>query len=588
MIYYLETGIKDYSKWPTLSYSVKKPECESIKSTLKFFYDHLKSVEVEKCKNSVPKLFLAGMDEEALWQQLELQNNFTVDKLLETTSNFLAMKYDTLKFDYHIDGEGNEDEAQDAGEPEGDDEEAGWDDQEDDDEELDGDDLEREDGEEGDDIDEEEGDHIDEATEDPDSDGEDEEDGKHKGRGKRENLDDDFFKLKELNKFLDEEDRKEMNKSKKKQQDEDDEDGIDLFQDLDEEDEDEDGAADLKYSDFFEKPGAKNKKKHSQFRDDFGEDGDDDDEEGDGDPSRRRVQFNLSQNEEFSDQEQAKGDVSEEDLDPDDPKSSNEERQERLKKRIERLEQKAIGDKPWQLKGEVKGSSRPENSLLEEYLEFDSATRPAPLITEETTRRLDDIILQRIKDKAFDDVERKVRPSDNNTEFRKQLILDQAKSKESLSQIYEKDYMDKVDAQKEKDSNVLEEESLVKKEIREKMRQLMAKLDALSNYHFTAKPSAPEIKIITNTQAIDMEEAAPVAVSDATLLAPEEVKRPTKGDIIGRTERTATDKNRERRRKKMKQRISSAKETDSGKTTLEKVTKARNVQKVINREDQIE
>lgn len=536
-------------------------------------------MEVEKCKNSVPKLFLAGMDEEALWQQLELQNNFTVDKLLETTSNFLAMKYDSLKFDYHVEGESSEDE----GEPEEEGEEAGWDDQEEDDEELDGADLEV--GEE----DEEEGDNMDDSkVEDADSDQEEQEEGKHKGRGRKVDLDDDFFKLKELNKFLDEEDRKEMNKSKKKNQDDDDdEDGIDLFQDLDEDDEDEDGAVDLKYADFFEKPGAKNKKSTNQFQDDFGEDEDgpdfNEEEEGDSEPSRRRVQFNLSQNEEFSDQEEEA--ASDEELDPDDPKSSNEERQERLKKRIERMEQKAIGDKPWQLKGEVKGSSRPENSLLEEYLEFDSATRPAPLITEETTRRLDDIILQRIKDKAYDDVERKVRPSDNNTEFRKQLILDQAKSKESLSQIYEKDYMEKVDAQKEKDSNVLEEESLVKKEIREKMRQLMAKLDALSNYHFTAKPAAPEIKIITNTQAIEMEEAAPVAVSEATLLAPEEVKRPTKGDIFGRTERTATDKNRERRRKKLKQRISAAKETETGKATLEKVTKARNVQKVRNVED---
>ena len=57
-------------------------------------------------------------------------------------------------------------------------------------------------------------------------------------------------------------------------------------------------------------------------------------------------------------------------------KSSYEIRQERLQAKIKKLEEEALSDKPWQLKGEISGESRPENALLEEALEFDLTHRP--------------------------------------------------------------------------------------------------------------------------------------------------------------------------------------------------------------------
>lgn len=34
-----------------------------------------------------------------------------------------------------------------------------------------------------------------------------------------------------------------------------------------------------------------------------------------------------------------------------------------------------LNPKPWQLTGEIDGQKRPENSLLEEYLQYDRTTR---------------------------------------------------------------------------------------------------------------------------------------------------------------------------------------------------------------------
>ncbi|KAG5684917.1 hypothetical protein PVAND_014125 [Polypedilum vanderplanki] len=349
-----------------------------------------------------------------------------------------------------------------------------------------------------------------------------------KKKVKKSIVDDKFFKLSEMEEFLIDQDRKEMGQSKS-------DDDIDYFAP----DNDEINLQEsLKYSDFF-------------------------------DP----VHDDQNESDEQSE--------SEEEQENEGPKSSYEIRQERLKKKIQKMEENMLEEKSWQMKGEVKATSRPQNSLLEEILEFDSTTRPAPIITEKVSVQLEDIIKQRIKDKAFDDVERKIKPSDIQYEYKKQLVLNQEKSKQSLSQIYEKEYLKEIEKNNPNAEDVEEEEPKEHKEIRAELKDLFEKLDMLSNFHYTPRPAQPELKIITNLPTIAIEEVAPVNVGNATMLAPEEIKsKPRGGTIIGVNERTKTDKNRDRRHKKAFQRDKFSKQSHKNEGIVNKVMKSRNVEKM--------
>lgn len=46
-----------------------------------------------------------------------------------------------------------------------------------------------------------------------------------------------------------------------------------------------------------------------------------------------------------------------------------------MSEKIEELEKAALGEKPWQLSGEVTAQTRPENSMLEEHVEFEQTSR---------------------------------------------------------------------------------------------------------------------------------------------------------------------------------------------------------------------
>ncbi|KAJ1897541.1 U3 snoRNP protein [Kickxella alabastrina] len=405
-------------------------------------------------------------------------------------------------------------------------------------------------------------------------------------------LDDEFFSVAEMERFADEADEEDMRdrailagdypkpKHGEKEDDdessESDEDDIDLFQDLDKQqgfnddgsDMDDDDESDeegvrpdeMKYADFFLPPkdskrgvARASREKHAKrVKFDPKAVGSDDDE---------KDQSKGSDNDEAKVASARKSNLFDDDDDEDEEddvannKSEFEKRQEKLQGLISKLEDEAVEKKDWTMIGEVNSATRPKNSLLGEDLEFDHVQKPVPVVTQEATQTLEDIIKRRIISEQWDDVERKkdiqakpFRPS----EF---IELNDKASKKSLAEVYEEDYLAKKagdDYVPENDAKVTESH----KEVDNQFRDLFAQLDALSHFHFAPRPATVDIEIRTNAPALHMEEKLPVNMSQAAQLAPEEIYEKSQGrngrtgDLMGETEMTREDRNTRRLRKK--------------------------------------
>lgn len=166
--------------------------------------------------------------------------------------------------------------------------------------------------------------------------------------------------------------------------------------------------------------------------------------------------------------------------------STHEKRMAALKRQILELETENVGPKDWVLMGEADSRSRPQNSLLEEDLEFDRVMKAIPVITEEVVKSLEERIKTRILENRFDDVVR-IRPLDDKPFLPSRFFdLKDTKSTQSLAQIYEDEYVaaqtDGV-AGDDRDGKLKKEHE----EIEKLWESISYKLDALCNTHFTPK-----------------------------------------------------------------------------------------------------
>jgi U3 small nucleolar RNA-associated protein MPP10 len=80
------------------------------------------------------------------------------------------------------------------------------------------------------------------------------------------------------------------------------------------------------------------------------------------------------------------------------PQSEYEKFMAKMKADIGELEAEAVAPKQWHMAGEASARQRPESALLETHLEFETAAKVAPPITEESTAELETLIKRRCRD----------------------------------------------------------------------------------------------------------------------------------------------------------------------------------------------
>ncbi|KIM48170.1 hypothetical protein M413DRAFT_439891 [Hebeloma cylindrosporum] len=441
-------------------------------------------------------------------------------------------------------------------------------------------------------------------------------------------LDDDFFNLAEFNADTERAESKSASRGRLAGDDdsEDDENAIDFFASVDPaanfDEDDLENEGELFYRDFFEPPSRSSsttspkktkavnssqvrfheevrvKKikptgKNRPLRDDSIEEGDDDDdEEEDEDEDEHGPTFDDQDSEDDDDDDselhededdedvesniatiqRLKNDLFAEEEEEANDMTTHERRMAALREQITELEAENVAPKEWVLMGEAGTRQRPQNSLLEEDLEFDRVMKAVPVTTEESVKSLEEVIKSRILEGRFDDVVR-IRPLEDKPFLpSKFLELQDTKSKDSLAQIYENEYLgtQSGDGPTDDRDGKLQKEH---EEINLLWDKICGKLDALSNAHFVPGQPKATISTITNTATAALESALPTTKSTSTMLAPEEVFSAPPSSLQARSELTPSEK----RALRTKERKLKKRQRDTLEKSVDKFAKSRGI-----------
>ncbi|KAJ6888700.1 hypothetical protein NC652_029709 [Populus alba x Populus x berolinensis] len=448
----------------------------SLSQTARTACKHIfSSINPHVPKSLFDQLLIHGFDVEQIWQQIDLQSQPLVSTLRRQVLHFEKNPEEIrVTGDKVLRGKNNGVEEKEVKKIDG----VG----NGDDDDLDMYEIDDEDEDDDEEEEEEEEGGKEEVSEEDES-GEEE--------GEKGVVEDKFLKIKDLEDFLEDEDAREYgldtkknnkkdNLSEEDDEDEDDDEGeggedaeLGVFGDGDEE-EDEDASKHARYEDFF---GSKRRK-----------------------ILKRKSKEDSSSDNELDDEavDERKGRL-----------STHEKQLQKLQSEIEQMEKVNLEPKTWTMQGEVTAASRPKNSALEVDLDFEHNMRPAPVITEEVTATLEDMIKNRIIEGQFNDIQKA--PSLPSKAPRELKELDDNKSKKGLANVYEEEYVQKTNPA----AAPLSFSDEQKEEASVLFKKLCLKLDALSHCHFAPKPVIEDMSIQANVPALAMEEVKDISLSSS-------------------------------------------------------------------------
>ncbi|KAK6351686.1 U3 snoRNP protein [Orbilia javanica] len=208
--------------------------------------------------------------------------------------------------------------------------------------------------------------------------------------------------------------------------------------------------------------------------------------------------------------------------------SSHRSVQARLSDHIRELEKQNIDKREWVLSGETNSKQRPFNSLLQEDLDFERIGKPVPVVTQESTTTLEEMIKGRIITGLFDEILR--RNLEQHQKSRRPVIeLEDSKSKVGLAEVYEQDHLEKAIPSQPQAADV--KLDALRSEISSLFSAVSGQLDMLSSWHFTPKTPQSTLSVVQDVRTLDMEEvqvnANHLSGPTSTALAPQEVYNPS-------------------------------------------------------------